>query len=79
MAVLTNPVHEHSSVVRSSVVAVLASAVGVFAIAAGITLASGSSFVDAAAVGAFCAAWGGPGFGSMVAGVRWSSRAESQR
>ena len=31
---------------------------------------------DGIGLGAFCAFWGGPGFGLMVAGARWTVRME---
>lgn len=33
---------------------------------------------DGLGLGAFCAFWGGPGFGTMVGGAIWTSRNEAQ-
>ena len=71
-----NPVTRTMSEGRRSVVAVAIAALLVLAIAAGITLAAGRSVVEALGIGLFCAAWGGPGFGCMIAGVTYASRSE---
>jgi hypothetical protein len=42
----------------------------------GISLAGGTSFVDALGIGAFAALWGGPGFGGMAGAIYYLSREE---
>ena len=66
----------HPKTDASVVIVVVLAFLGVFAIAAGITFAGGGSIAGALGVGLFCAIWGGPGFGVMVAGARYTSRWE---
>lgn len=61
------------SVASEAVAWLLVMSIGMFVFGAAVTWWAAGDLLGSIAVGGMCAVWGGPGFGVMVAGVRWAA------
>jgi hypothetical protein len=73
----TSPAWVESTALVVTVVTL--AALGVFAVAAGVTLASGEPPLHALGIGAFCTLGGGPGFAAIVFGARYATSLDARR